>query len=62
MENYGPNHINLMDKLFTLNGIQLMYYCEDANTSKNGKIHLKRKDQNTGNIIKSSIEYLGNSK
>jgi len=62
MENYGPNNINVIDKLFTLNGIKLMYYCEDGNTSKKGKIHLKRKDQNTGKIIKSSIEYLGNGK
>jgi len=59
MENYGPKRINVLEKLFTLNGIKLMYYCDDGNSSKKGKIHLKRKDQNTGKIIKSSIEYLG---
>jgi len=62
MENYGPKHINILEKLFTLNGIQLMYYCEDGNSSKKGKIHLKRKIQKTGKIIKSSIEYIGNGK
>jgi len=62
MENYGPKQINLLEKLFTLDGIRLMYYCDDGNTSKKGKIHLKRKDQNTGKIIKSSIEYTGNGK
>jgi len=60
LENYGPKQVNMLEKLFTLNGIQLMYYCDDGNTSKSGKIHLKRKDQNTGSIIKSSIEYSGN--
>jgi hypothetical protein len=59
MENYGPNRINLLEKLFTLEGVQLMYYCTDGNTSKKGKIQLKRKDQNTGKIITGSIEYTG---
>ena len=62
MESYGPRQINLLEKLFTLDGIQLMYYCEDGNTSKKGKIHLKRKDQKTGKIVESSIEYSGSSK
>ncbi|NVM46891.1 MAG: alkaline phosphatase family protein [Candidatus Lokiarchaeota archaeon] len=62
MENYGPKRVNVLEKLFTLNGIQLMYYCEDGNTFKKGKIHLKRRYQKTGKIIKSSIEYSGNSK
>ena len=62
LENYGPKQVNVLEKLFTLNGIQLMYYCDDGNTSKKGKIHLKRKNQKTGKIIKSSIEYSGNGK
>ncbi|NVM16362.1 MAG: alkaline phosphatase family protein [Candidatus Lokiarchaeota archaeon] len=62
MENYGPKHINLIEKLFNLEGTLLMYYCDDGNTSKKGKIYLKRKNQKTGKIIKSSIEYLGNGK
>jgi len=62
MENYGPKQINLLKKLFDINGVQLMYYCEDWNTSKKGKIHLKRMDKNTGKIIKSSIEYTGTGK
>ncbi len=62
MESYGPKQVNMFEKLFTLNGIQLMYYCDDENTVKKGKIHLKRKNQNTGKIIRSSIEYSGNGK
>jgi hypothetical protein len=62
LENYGPKQINLLEKLFTLDGIQLMYYCDDENTSKRGTIHLKRKNLSTGEIIKSSIEYEGYGK
>lgn len=62
MENYGPKQINLLEKLFTINGVRLMYYCEDGNTSKKGKIHLKRKEKHTGKIVKSSIEYTGSGK
>jgi hypothetical protein len=62
MENYGSKQINLLEKLFSLDGVQLMYYCGDENTSSNGTIYLKRKDRTTGKIIKSSIEYLGNGK
>ena len=62
MENYGPKQINLFKKLFKVNGIRLMYYCEDENTSEKGKIYLKRKDQKTGKIVKSSIEYSGSGK
>jgi len=62
MEKYGPKKINLLEKLFTINGVRLMYYCEDGNTSKKGKIHLKRRDKNTGKIVKSSIEYRGSGK
>ena len=57
MENYGPKKINLLDKLFTLDGIRLMYYCDPENTSKRGRIYLRRKDQHIGKIIKGSIEY-----
>ncbi|TET02761.1 MAG: hypothetical protein E3J90_02435 [Promethearchaeota archaeon] len=62
MENYGPKQINLLEKLFGIKGVRLMYYCEDGNTSKKGKIHLKRKDKNTGKIIRGSIEYTGSGK
>ncbi|MFX0049306.1 MAG: alkaline phosphatase family protein [Candidatus Hermodarchaeota archaeon] len=62
LENYGPKQINVLEKLFTLDGIQLMYYADDENTSKQGIIYLKRKDRSTNQIINSSIEYLGNGK
>ena len=62
MENYGPKRINLLEKLFDIKGVRLMYYCEEGNTSKKGKINLKRKDQSTGKIVKSSIEYTGHGK
>ncbi|MHA1508976.1 MAG: alkaline phosphatase family protein, partial [Promethearchaeota archaeon] len=59
MENYGPKQINLFEKLSAINGVRLMYYCDDGNTTKKGKVHLKRMDQNTGKIVKGSIEYIG---
>ncbi len=62
LENYGPKRINLLQKLFTINGINLMYYKGDENTCKKGEIHLKRKNQNTGKIINGFIEYRGNGK
>jgi hypothetical protein len=62
MENYGPKRKNLIERLFSLTGVQLMYYSADNNTSNRGKIHLRRKDQFTGKTIKGSIEYFGNGK
>ncbi|MFX0076233.1 MAG: alkaline phosphatase family protein [Candidatus Hermodarchaeota archaeon] len=62
MENYGPKKINLLDKLFTLDGTRLMYYCDSENTFKQGKIYLRRKDQHTGKIINGAIEYEGSGK
>ena len=59
MENYGSKQINLLDKLFTLDGIRLMYYCDSENTTRKGKVYLRRKEQHTGKIIKSTIEYEG---
>ncbi|MFW9952324.1 MAG: alkaline phosphatase family protein, partial [Candidatus Thorarchaeota archaeon] len=40
LEKYGPKKINLLQKLFSINGINLMYYRGDDNTYKKGKIHL----------------------
>jgi len=62
LEKYGPKKINLLQKLFSINGINLMYYRGDDNTYKKGKIHLKKKDRKTGKIIDGLIEYTGNGK
>jgi len=60
MENFGPKRVNLFDKLFKIDGTQLMYYQNDGNDYKKGTISLKRKDKITGKIITGSIEYTGN--
>ena len=62
LENYGPKKINLLQKLFIINGINLMYFRDDENTYKKGKIHLKRKNPKTGRISNGFIEYRGNGK
>lgn len=59
LENYGPKRINLFDKLFQIEGSQLMYYRDDDNSHKRGKIYLKRKDKSTGKTISGTIEYQG---
>ena len=62
LETYGPKKINLFHKLFKIKGTRLMYYRDDNNTYKRGKIYLKRRDEKTGKIFSSSIEYRGNGK
>jgi len=59
LENYGPKRINLLEKLFTIDGSCLMYYRDDTNTYKKGIIHLKRKVKHTAKIINGKIEYEG---
>ncbi|MFX1594907.1 MAG: alkaline phosphatase family protein [Promethearchaeota archaeon] len=60
LENYGPRRINLLEKLFKINGSYLMYYRDDENTHHKGIIYLKRKVKETGKLIRGRIEYEGN--
>lgn len=59
LENYGPKNINLFEKLFRLEDINLMYYRDDDNLYDKGIIHLKQKDRKTGKIHSGIIEYRG---
>jgi predicted AlkP superfamily phosphohydrolase/phosphomutase len=59
-QSYGPKRINLLKELFKINGSHLMYYRDDSNTHVKGIIHLKRKIDDSGEIIKGRIEYFGN--
>jgi len=59
LENFGPNRINLLEKLFKIEKSQLMYYKDDNNTHQKGIIYLKRKDEKTGKIYNGLIEYKG---
>ena len=59
LENYGKKRVNLLKELFNIKGTQLMYYRDDENTNKNGKIYLKRKYIDTNKIITGIIEYRG---
>ncbi len=59
LENYGPNRMNLFEKLFNIRGSHLMFYRDENNTYKNGVIHLKRKFKKTGKILTGKIEYEG---
>ena len=51
--------INLLEKLFEINGSYLMYYRDEKNTVNKGTIHLKRKIKATGKIVTGRIEYEG---
>jgi len=59
LENYGPKRINILEKLFKINGSHLIYYRDETNTYNKGTIHLKRKIKDTGKIITGKIEYEG---
>jgi hypothetical protein len=64
LENYrvsgnGKNNINLMDVLWNIPGVKLMYYREKEFKPDKGQINIFRKDEKTGNIFKGKIEYAG---
>ncbi len=59
LENYGSKRINILEKLFKINGSHLMYYRDETNIYNKGTIHLKRKIKDTGKIITGKIEYEG---
>ena len=66
MKNFKPsgtssNNLDLFASLWKIPGIKFMYYRDDNNNPDNGIIYLERKD-NTGKIIKGSIEYQGHGK
>lgn len=59
LEKFGPKRINLLEDLFKIDGSRLMFYKDDQNSHNKGIIHLKRKIEGTGKIIKGKIEYKG---
>jgi hypothetical protein len=59
MENFGPKNINLFQELFKIEGSHLMYYGDENNTLERGIIHLKRKVNNSKEVISGAIEYSG---
>jgi hypothetical protein len=59
LKNYGPKKIDLLDKLFKIEGVRLMYYRDDENTYRKGKVHLKAKDVKNAKILTGVIEYKG---
>ncbi|MFX1571679.1 MAG: alkaline phosphatase family protein [Promethearchaeota archaeon] len=59
LENYGPRRINLLEKLFKIEGSLMMYYRDDENTHKKGVIYLKKKCNQNGKTLSGTIEYQG---
>ena len=59
LEKYGPKKINLFDKLFQIEGSHLMYYRDDNNSYKRGKIYLRRYDKRKGKKVSGTLEYQG---
>ncbi len=63
LENYGPKNINLLNKLFKIDGTRLMYYNDNDNNDYNkGKVFLRRKLGKDHKILKGIIEYKGSGK
>ena len=59
LKRYGPKKANLLEELFNIDGVRLMYYRESGNTYNKGKIHLQTKGNKTREIINGTIEYQG---
>lgn len=59
LQNFGPKKKDMIQEIFQLKGVQLMYFRGDDNTYKKGTIYLKRKNPNNHKILTGSIEYKG---
>ncbi|TXT66485.1 MAG: Type I phosphodiesterase / nucleotide pyrophosphatase [Promethearchaeota archaeon] len=63
MRHFSPTattkELDLFQMLWEIPGVKLMYYRDDKNSSKKGKIHIQRKDEKTGKICTAYIEYKG---
>ncbi|MHA1895356.1 MAG: alkaline phosphatase family protein, partial [Candidatus Helarchaeota archaeon] len=57
LKSFSAKEINLIEKLFNIEGTKLLYYREDDNTKEKGIINIIRKVNNKQ--VKSSIEYNG---
>jgi len=58
----NSNDINLFEELWKIPGVKYMYYRDDNNTPDKGIIHLEKRSQKSGKIIKGRIEYEGHGK
>ena len=58
LRKYGPKEVNLFEKLFQIEGTQLMYHRNDGNSFQHGSIRLY-KNRNEKNIDKATIYYRG---
>ena len=59
LEEFGAEKVNLLQKLFKIEGSHLMYYRDEENTANKGIIHLKRKINKSNKFISGTIEYSG---
>ncbi len=59
LQNFGPKKKDMIKELFKLKGAELMYYRDDENTHKKGRVYLKRKDSGNHEVITNIIEYKG---
>ncbi len=67
MRNFNPSgtgskKLDLFSSLWKIPGVKFMYYRKDNNKPDSGIIHLERKNNKTGKIIKGIIEYQGHGK
>ncbi|MFX0041488.1 MAG: alkaline phosphatase family protein [Candidatus Hodarchaeota archaeon] len=58
----GSSSLDLLETLWELPGVKLMYYQNDNNTPEKGIIYLERRDNKSSKILKGRIEYHGTGK
>lgn len=58
----GSSSLNLLETLWEIPGVKLMYHKDDNNTPKRGIIYLERRDNKSSKILKGRIEYQGSGK
>ncbi|MGV9173709.1 MAG: alkaline phosphatase family protein [Promethearchaeia archaeon] len=63
LRNFGPNKINVIERLTQLDTTQLLYFKDNSTDDhESGTVHLRRKERKTGNILKGTIEFKGSGK
>ncbi|TFG07202.1 MAG: hypothetical protein EU539_05615 [Promethearchaeota archaeon] len=60
LKEYGPKQVNLLEELFNIEGINLMYFRRDEISINKGIIELRFKNSQSNETHSGIIEYVGN--
>lgn len=58
----GKGTLDVLEALWAVPGVQLMFHPDDANTPDRGKIHVARKDPATGLTTRGVVEFEGHGR